>query len=194
MPRLSRIFSAAVAAIVFAAAPAAAQRHPRQRASYRATSGANALRLAVGAENLSVRDCVDVDGDLFCDERVFFRRSTLVLGVDYDLWLGGGSNLTLGGRLASEQFIGDGFAVEPMVGYTYKFLGLPAPVVPRLHAGVGLHLDGEGVGPALRLGGGVSFFPAGPVGIAVDLVMEAGSYRGFGFSGSQLMIGPEFRM
>jgi hypothetical protein len=187
----------AVFTALLAAAPAAAQsaRVPqRGPSSYAVAYGGNTLRLGLGAENFSIRDCVEVNGDIFCDERVFFRRSNLVLGLDYDLSMGGGSNLTFGARLSPEPFVDGAFGFEPSVGYTYKFLGLRAPVVPRLHAGVGVHLDGQGAGPALRLGGGVAFFPAGHVGIGVDLMVEAGSYRGFGFSGTQLMIGPEFRM
>jgi hypothetical protein len=48
------------------------------------------------------------------------------------------------------------------------------------------------LGGAFRIGGGASFFDLSRVGIGLDLVLEAGAYRGYWIGGLQLVVSPEF--
>ncbi len=157
--------------------------------------GDDALRLQVGFAGAS--------GGAFCPygpggpcayDYAPFHDSWFVVGADYDHRLSGGLSLNVGAHLLAAPYLySDALAVEPSVGITYAFRHLSVPIVPRLSAGIGLYL-GSAAGAALRLGAGATFAVTPRVGLAADLVLEAGSYGGYGFSALQVLFGPEFRL
>ncbi len=151
----------------------------------------NALRLEIGGASLSSRYCPDgYAGTCFSSD----PWGALLVSGDLDLALGRGPiYLTVGARyLAAQYYEGDPSIFEPAVGITFKFIPY-APVSPRLNAGLGVLIGNNGdAGASFRLGGGLSFLGASPIGFAVDLMFDFGRLGGVGISQVQLAIGPEF--
>ena len=130
-----------------------------------------------------------------------------VVGAQFDLNLGGPSNLALGftvgmGALHSTfvdtttgetvQRSAQVTLWEPTLDYVLK-LGSPTQdTVPRFRIGGGLYIGPESkVGGSARIGAGVSFFNASRLGVGFDLVLEGGNFNGAWIGGLQLLASPE---
>lgn len=154
----------------------------------------NAVRLQIGGVALSTP--VGTLCDAYSGYCTTFSDSwsALALGGDLDLALGRGLvNFTIGAHeLFAERNSGYPDIFEPSVGVTFKFLRR-SPVEPRVGVGMGLlFAEGGDTGASFRLGGGVSFFADAPVGLALDVVFDAGRIAGADVTQAQLLIGPEF--
>lgn len=178
-----------------AATPALAQGRPYYAPSY-PWAPSNALRLEIGGATLSSPGICTRGAAMSgsCVDSSPFAWQALALSGDLDLALGGPLNLTLGAHeLAAPYYSGNPSIFEPAIGLTFKF-GQRTPVQPRLAVGGALLLGNDGSsGGALRLGAGLSFFGAAPIGFAVDLLVSIGSFAGYEVSQVELAIGPEFR-
>ncbi len=157
----------------------------------------NALRLEIGGATLSSPGiCTSGAANSgSCVDTSPFAWQALTLSGDLDLALaGGGLNLTFGAHeVAAPYYSGSPSIFEPSVGVTFKFRPY-APVQPRLTGAVALLLGNDGnTGATVRLGGGLSFFGRAPVGFAVDLLLDIGSFAGYQITQVQFAVGPEFR-
>ncbi len=152
----------------------------------------NAIRLQLGGVGLSTPSG-------YCDANYCYSYSdswsALALGADLDLALGrtGLVNFTIGAHeMFAERASGFPDIFEPSVGVTFKFLRRTM-VEPRLGVGLGLLFAQDGqTGASLRFGGGVTIFANQPVGLALDLVLDAGRVGGADLTQAQFLIGPEF--
>ena len=180
----------ALAAVVPATAQAQRRGYYPPPPSYYQPAPQNALRLEVGGASLDGSTCDPYYGCGYTD-----RWSAFMLGGDLDIALGrsGLLNLTVGAReLFSNHYSGYPNVFEPNVGVTFKFLrGMP--IEPRLSVGAGFLFDSNGdSGASFRVGGGVTFFAHAPVGLALDLMLDAGRLSGYDLTQVQFSVGPEF--
>ena len=132
----------------------------------------------------------------YCDRAACYGSASwgaLLLGGDVDVGLTRPVALSIGVRelLAQGRYYNPN-VLEPSIGVTFRFPHRGV-VQPRLGLGIGILLgsDDVGNGAALRLGGGLSFFPSHPVGLALDLALEVGGFAGAAFTQVQLALGPE---
>jgi hypothetical protein len=152
----------------------------------------NAVRLQIGGVALSTPVGYLCDA-YYCDT-VHDSWSALALGGDLDLAIGRGLlNFTIGAHeLFAERHSGYPDIFEPSVGLTFKFLRR-TQIEPRISVGMGLLFAETGdAGASFRLGGGVTFFGNAPVGLALDVVFDAGRVGGADLTQAQFLIGPEF--
>jgi len=189
----AKVLAGALAAL--AAAPALAAPRGYYAPSYYRPAPDNALRLEVGGASISSPGLYCPNGALGgCVNDGPFGWSALSLGGELDLGLGGGPvALTLGAReLAAPYDSGAPNVFEPSIGLTFRFLR-HQPVQARLGIGAGLMLANDGTtGGAVRFGAGLSLFATGPVGLAIDAVVDVGRLGGYGVTQLQLSAGPEF--
>jgi hypothetical protein len=127
-------------------------------------------------------------------------------GAQVDVHLQGMNNLSVGFNVFLGTVTGalyNGLAAvnasrrvtiwEPTVDYVAKFGPPGLSTVGRLRLGGGMYIGpNAGLGGAFRFGGGASFFNASRFGVGLDLVLEAGGYRGYWIGGLQLVASPEF--
>ncbi len=129
-----------------------------------------------------------------------------LVGPQFDIHLGGPSNLSVGVTFAfgtvkttileGTQRVSKSAQVttyEPTLDYLVK-LGTPMDdTVARLRFGGGLLIGPNStLGFLGRIGLGTSFFNAGRFGVGLDLVLEGGTMNGFFVGGLQLLASPEF--
>jgi hypothetical protein len=157
------------------------------------------LRLEAGASGLSSgwyckeRATTGVAGH--CDDlgRLAFWP-TMVRG-EVDLPLARALTLAVGGAVASGPYYDRSATfLEPTADFrvhaqvvdawsTRAYLGLGVPVS-----------DGGNVGAEARVGLGTSYLFSPSWGMAFDLVLSAGTYRGFVVGGASVAVGPELRL
>jgi len=157
----------------------------------------NALRLEVGGATLSspgiCTNGASQSGN--CVDSSPFAWQALALSADLDLALGATPiNITFGAHeLAAPYYSGNPSIFEPSAGLVFKFTP-QARVQPRLTLAGALLLGDDGnAGGAVRFGGGLSFFGRAPIGLAIDLLVDIGSFAGYEITEVQLALGPEFR-
>jgi hypothetical protein len=129
-----------------------------------------------------------------------------LVGPQFDIHLGGPSNLSVGVTFAfgtvkttileGTQRVSKSAQVttyEPTLDYLVK-LGTPMDdTVARLRFGGGLLIGPSStLGFLGRIGLGTSFFNAGRFGVGLDLVLEGGTMNGYFVGGLQLLASPEF--
>jgi hypothetical protein len=182
-------------AVLGTATPALAQyQQPYYRPYYLPN---NAVRLEIGGATLSspgiCTNGASQSGN--CANSSPFAWQALLLSGDLDLAFGGGPlNVTLGAHeLAAPYYSGNPSIFEPSAGLTFKFAP-QARMQPRLTlAGALLVGDDGSTGGAVRFGGGLTFYGRAPVGLAVDLIVDIGSFAGYEVTVVELALGPEFR-
>lgn len=188
---MSSLTRTLVVALALAGA-GAAQAAPRGYYGSYSYGPENAVRLQIGGVGLSTPSGYLCD-PYYCST-VSDTWSALSVGGELDLALGRGFvNFTVGAHeLFAERSAGYPNIFEPSAGFTFKFLR-HAPVEPRLHVGMGLLFAETGdAGASLRVGGGLTLFADAPVGLAFDLVIDAGRVGGADLTQAQFMVGPEF--
>jgi len=183
-------------AVLGTASPALAQYRPYYGRSY-GSLPSNAIRLEIGGATLSSPGiCTNSSSAAgTCVDSSPFAWQALMLSGDLDLALGGGPlNLTFGAHeLAAPYYSGNPSIFEPSAGLTFKFAP-QSRVQPRLTLAGALLLGDDGnAGGAVRFGGGMTFFGRAPIGLAIDLLVDVGSFAGYEITTVSLGIGPEFR-
>jgi hypothetical protein len=113
------------------------------------------------------------------------------LSVGFNVFLGTATGTVYSGFLA--QSVSSRVTIwEPTLDYVAKF-GPPSDTAGRFRVGGGMYIGPNSeLGAAFRVGGGASFFNLSRLGLGLDLVVEAGGYRGYWIGGLQLVASPEF--
>ena len=129
-----------------------------------------------------------------------------LVGPQFDIQLGGPSNLSVGVLIAFgtvKTTVSDGTqnvtrsvsvtTYEPTLDYLVKLGTATQDTVARFRIGGGLLIGPDSkLGYLGRIGVGTSFFNAGRFGVGLDLVLEGGTMNGFWIGGLQLLASPEF--
>jgi len=141
-----------------------------------------------------------------CTSSSYASYIPFLVGPQFDIHLGGPSNLSVGVIIAfgtvkttyldGTQSVSKSARVttyEPTLDYLVK-LGTPMDdTVARLRFGGGLLIGPDSkLGFLGRIGVGTSLFSAGRLGVGLDLVLEGGTMNGFWLGGLQLLASPEF--
>ena len=141
-----------------------------------------------------------------CSPSAYASYIPFLVGPQFDIHLGGPSNLSVGviiafGTVKTTYFDGTQnvsksakvTTYEPTLDYVVK-LGTPMDdTVARLRLGGGLIIGPDSkLGYVGRIGVGTSFFNAGRLGVGLDLVLEGGTMNGYFIGGLQLLASPEF--
>jgi hypothetical protein len=140
-----------------------------------------------------------------CGSGSFASFIPFTVGAQVDFHLGGMNNITPGFNVllgtatatvysgARAQSVSRSVTIwEPTVDYVGKLAPPGQNTVGRFRLGGGMYIGPNSeLGGAFRLGGGASFFNVSRLGLGVDLVLEAGGYRGYWIGSLQLVVSPE---
>jgi hypothetical protein len=201
--------TAVVASVLAFAAPAAAQytflSPNKEPPPVRLHGWDNVVRVNLGAGfyNSDWYNCWYYTS---CAPSSYASYIPFLVGPQFDIHLGGPSNLSVGVTFAfgtvkttileGTQRVSKSAQVttyEPTLDYLVK-LGTPMDdTVARLRFGGGLLIGPSStLGFLGRIGLGTSFFNAGRFGVGLDLVLEGGTMNGYFVGGLQLLASPEF--
>jgi hypothetical protein len=142
----------------------------------------------------------------YCSSYYSYGVTPFYAALELDIAMGksGAAALSVGGHVMWGTYNSVDFTLwEPYLDFVLRPGNALSPIRGRLRIGGGFYIGngtnpaipvatGTGYGGAFRIGGGISFFNDSPVGLGLDIVFEAGGFRGYYVSTLQMGFGPEF--